>query len=54
MITSKTLSTVSWAGMFKAGLRKPRLSAKFEFRCESLKSKFSVIHFVKKLIIGCS
>ena len=31
-----------------------KVSAKFEFRCESLKSKFSLIHFVNKLMIGCS
>lgn len=29
------------ARLFKAGLRQPRVSGKFEFRCESLTSKFS-------------
>ena len=36
-------------GLFKAGLNKPRVSAKFEFSSESLKSKFSSIQ-----LIGCS
>jgi len=40
--------------LFNAGLRKPRVSAKFEFRYESLKSKFSFILFAHKLMIGCS
>ena len=37
-----------------AGLRQPRVSAKFEFRYESLKHKFSFILFVYNLMIGCS
>ena len=39
------------AGLFKAGLRQPRVSAKFELRNESLKSKFSLILLVNKLMI---
>ena len=35
--------------LFKAGF-----SAKFEFRSEGLKSKFSLTFFVCNLIIGCS
>ena len=38
-----------WAELFKAGLRYPRVSSKFEFRYESLKSKFSLIIFVNNL-----
>ena len=39
----------------KAGLRlEPKISAKFEFRYESLKSKFSFILFTYNLMIGCS
>ena len=40
-------------GLFKAGLR-PGVSSKFEFRCESLKSNFSLILFVNNLMIGYS
>ena len=43
-----------WAELFKAGLRYPRVSSKFEFRYESLKSKFSLIIFVNNLMIGYS
>ena len=32
-----------WTGLFEAGLRYPRVSARFEFKYESLKSKFSLI-----------
>ena len=39
------------AGLFKAGFRQPRVSAKFELRNESLKSKFSLILLVNKLMI---
>ena len=42
------------AGLFKAWLRKPGVSAKFKFRFESLKSKFSLILSLSKLMIGCS
>ena len=42
------------AGLFEAGLRQPRVSAKFELRNESLKSKFSLIHFAYNLMIGYS
>ena len=42
------------AELFKAGLRWPRVSSKFEFRYESLKSKFSWILFVNSLMIGYS
>ena len=44
----------SWVGMFKARLTQPRVSTKFEFRYESLKSKFSLILFVYNLMIGYS
>ena len=40
------------AGLFKAGLRKPRVTAKFEVRYESLKSKFSLILFNYNLMTG--
>ena len=48
------LPKVIWAGLFKAGLRQPGVSAKFKFRFESLKSKFSLILSLSKLMIGCS
>ena len=45
----------TWAGLFKAGSRQPRVSAKwFEFRYESLNSKFRLIVFAYNLIIGWS
>ena len=40
--------------LFEAGLRKPWVSAKFELRCERLKSKVSLILFAYNLIIGYS
>ena len=40
------------AGLFEAGLRKPRVSANFELRYESLKSLFSWILFAYNLMIG--
>ena len=43
-----------WTGLFKAGVKITWVSAKFEFRFESLKSKFSLILSVSKLMIGCS
>ena len=42
------------AGLFKAGLSQPRVSAKFDFIYESLRSKFSCILFAYNLMIGCS
>ena len=42
----------SRAGLFKAGLRQPRVSAKFQFRNESLKIK--VILFACDVMIWCS
>ena len=42
------------SGQLKAGLRSPRVSAKFEFRYGSLKSKFSLILFSYNLKSGCS
>ena len=33
------LKLMVWARLFKAGLRKPRVSAKFEFRYKRLKGK---------------
>ena len=44
----------SWAELFKAGLREPRVSAMFEFRYESLESISVLILFVYKLMIGSS
>ena len=41
-------------GLSKAGLRYPGISAKLEFRYESLKSRFSFILFAYNLMIGCS
>ena len=40
---------ITWAELFKAGLRLPRVSARFEFRFESLKSISVLILFVYKL-----
>ena len=42
------------AELFKAGLRWPRVSAKFEFIFESLKSISVLILFVYKLMTGSS
>ena len=42
------------AELFKAGLRKPRVSVRFDFRFESLKSISVLILFVYKLMIGSS
>ena len=42
------------AELFKAGLRKPRVSARFEFRFERLKSISVLILFVYKLMIESS
>ena len=44
----------AWAELFKAGLRQPRVSARFEFRFESFKSISVLILFVYKLMIGSS
>ena len=41
-----TSEVVFWAELFKAGLREPRVSAKFEFRFESLKSISVLIFFL--------
>ena len=43
-----------WAALFKAGLRQHRVSAKFEFRFESLKGISVLVLFVYKLMIGSS
>ena len=43
------ISATYRAELFKAGLRKPRISARFEFRYESLKSISILILFVYKL-----
>ena len=40
-----------WAELFKAGLKQPRVSARFEFSFESLKSISVLILFVYKLMI---
>ena len=42
------------AWLFKAELRDPRVSARFEFRFESLESISGVILFVYKLMIESS
>ena len=42
------------AELFKAGSRQPRVSARFAFRFESLKSISVLIFFVYKLVIGSS
>ena len=44
----------SWAGLFKAGLRKPRVSAKYKFRYESLKIRLSLILFACNVMNWCS
>ena len=43
-----------WAELLKAGLRQPRVSTRFEFRFESLKSISVLILFVYKLMIESS
>ena len=45
---------VFWAEFFKAGLRSPRVSARFELRYESLKGISVLVLFVYKLMIGSS
>ena len=40
--------------LLKAGLRQPRVRARFEFRFESLRSISVLILFVYKLMIGSS
>ena len=45
---------LSRAKLFKAGLRYPRVSVRFEFRFESLKSISVLILFVYRLTIGSS
>ena len=47
-------SQLYWAGLFEAGLRQPRVSAKFEFRYETLESEYSLILFTYNLMIGYS
>ena len=42
----------SWAELFKAGLRWPRVTARFKFRFGSLKSISVFILFVNRLMIG--
>ena len=44
----------TWVELFKAGLSWPRVSARFEFRFDSVKSISVLILFVYKLIIGRS
>ena len=43
-----------WAMLFKTGLSQARVIVKFEFRYDSVKSKFVVIVFVYNLMTGCS
>ena len=56
--TSKVQPSVNalmaWAELFKAGLRWPRVSVRFELRFESWKSISDLILFVYKLMIGSS
>ena len=49
---SATANLFNWAELFKAGLRLPSVSARSEFRFESLKSISVLILFVYKLMIG--
>ena len=44
----------TWARLFKAGLKKPRVSARFEFRFENLKSISVLILSVYMLMFGSS
>ena len=44
------LKLMVWARLFKAGLRRPRVSAKFEFRYKRLKGKC----LVYDLMVECS
>ena len=44
----------SWAGLCKAGLRSPWVSAKVKFRSESLKGKFNLVLFIDNLKTECS
>ena len=50
----KLLILLIRAELLKAGLRYPRVGAKFEFRFESLKSISVLILFAYKLMIGSS
>ena len=56
--TCDTCVITTWAELFKAGLRYPRITTKFEFRFESLKLYkvflLVLILFVYKLMIGSS
>ena len=52
LLFSATANLFNWAELFKAGLRLPSVSARFEFRFESLKSISVLILFVYKLMIG--
>ena len=45
---------ITRAELFKAGLGQPRVSARFEFRFESLKSSSVLILLVYRLMIGSS
>ena len=47
---TKLINLVARARSFKAGLRYPRVSERYEFGYESLKGTFSLILFVHSLI----
>ena len=53
-LNSGPLNGKSRAELFKAELRQPRVSARFEFKFESLKSISVLILFVYKLVIESS
>ena len=48
------LAELTWAGLFEAVWRWPRVSAKFELGYQGSKSKFSLILFAYNLMIGYS
>ena len=48
------LVELTWAGLFEAGLRWLRVSAKFELGYQGSKGMFSLILFAYNLMIGCS
>ena len=45
---------VKWGRVVQSGVKITQGSAKFEFRYNSIKSKFSLILLVCNLVIGCS
>ena len=53
-LSNHPVQEYNWAELFKAGLRQPRVGARFGFRFESLKSVSVLNLFVYKLKIGSS